>query len=407
MRPGRWLGWSLAAVFLSAFGALLATSDAEPIRAFAAVDFYDYYYAAEAVRSGVDPYDAAWAHARGVADGVPVIEGSNYIYPAWFAAVLTPLTALPPRVAASLWYVLSAVVLLVLLGRLAPAPRQRWLALGLLFPPALFSLFVGQVNIVLLALLVWSWEGRDRRPATAGALLGLAAAIKLTPALLLLVPLFRRRYRFVTAAAFVGLACISLGELAAPGSSAGFLRHVVPDVGVLDVRHAHPANQSISALFLRLFTENDWTVPWINAPELARALSGVVSAALVGVAGWTAWRARAGYASDEARAWAVGIAVLVVVSPLAWEATFVLTLLAMSLLLLNGVRARWLAAAWLLIAAPRALNDFAAHPDSYPFLQHVPPLTSLATLATLFLVAVAATGRRITEPQSGPAPARP
>ena len=65
---------------------------------------------------------------------------------------------------------------------------------------------------------------------------------------------------------------------------------------------------------------------------------------------------------------------------------------------------RWLAVAWLLVAAARALDGFAADPAAYPLLQHVPPLSSLATFGAITLMVVASSRSPQVSHASQPAP---
>ena len=95
---------------------------------------------------------------------------------------------------------LAAVVLRMFLRRLAgPASASLW-AVGWLLPPALLlepvrsTLAYGQVNIVLMALVALDCLAvAPRWPR--GALTGVAAAMKLTPAAFVLFFLLRRDYR--------------------------------------------------------------------------------------------------------------------------------------------------------------------------------------------------------------------
>lgn len=379
-------GWGVAALGLLGYGLFLAMNDAPPVRAYAHVDFYDYYFAADAVRGGADPYDATACDARAAAARVPVIPRSDYIYPAWFAAALVPLTSLPPRAAAALWFAVSAGLLLVTLARLLPFEQRGWAAAGILFPPALFSLFVGQVNVVLLALVAVAWRRRDDRPALAGLALGLAAAIKLSPVLLLALALWRGRRRLATAAATTLLGCLIVGELASPGSTWTYATQVLPSISTLSARHAHPVNQSLAAFFLRHLTPNQWTDPWWRAPQLAAPLSWLAIAALAAAIPLVT-RNRPSGKQREAAEWGATICLMVIASPLAWESTFTLLLLPFALAL-GGGGPRWgIAGSWGLIAAQRGLDDFANHPEVHPFLASVPAASSLALLGALVLYA--------------------
>jgi alpha-1,2-mannosyltransferase len=118
--------------------------------------------------------------------------------------------------------VAMAVTASMLLGALAPGatPRQHVLAAMLLlaWQPVLATVRDGQVSAIVAALLVASWwQLRRGHDAAAGAAVGLAAALKLYP-LLLVAPLALRSRRAgaVAAASAGGLAV--LAACLAPGA---------------------------------------------------------------------------------------------------------------------------------------------------------------------------------------------
>ena len=144
-----------------------------------------------------------------------------FIYPPFAAMVLLPLEALPWTAAWIALYVLSvgslAVTLYVVARRVWPeggrsgalSVASAALPLALLLEPVLETVKFGQVNLVLMALVaVDSLAPRTRWPR--GLLVGVAAAIKLTPAAFVLFFLLRGDRRaavvtVVTAAAATGL----------------------------------------------------------------------------------------------------------------------------------------------------------------------------------------------------------
>jgi alpha-1,2-mannosyltransferase len=144
-----------------------------------------------------------------------------FIYPPFAAMVLLPLELLPWTAAWIALYAVSvasvAVTLFVVARRVWPAGGRPGalsvasaaLPLALLLEPVLETIKFGQVNLVLMALVaVDCLAGRTRWPR--GLLVGVAAAIKLTPAAFVLFFLLRRDLRaaavtVVTAAAATGL----------------------------------------------------------------------------------------------------------------------------------------------------------------------------------------------------------
>jgi alpha-1,2-mannosyltransferase len=73
----------------------------------------------------------------------------------------------------------------------------------LCFAPAVETLYMGQVNAIVLALLLTAiWQSTRERSLTSGFCLSVAIALKSSPAILLLSFLVLRRWRVVTAALF-------------------------------------------------------------------------------------------------------------------------------------------------------------------------------------------------------------
>jgi Glycosyltransferase family 87 len=188
----------------------------------------------------------------------------------------------------------------------------------------------GQVNLVLLALLVGAWaaDRRDRQFA-AGALVGLAAAVKLFPALVLVYFLGSRRWRAVAA---FGISFASVSLLAAGLLGVDIFRIYVQDVMPAFAQYTNnAANASLPGFFNTVFLgTHRLSAPLINwpaAPRVATLASGLVVAALCG---WKSYYARNVVGRDIAFAsCTIG---MMLASPITWGHSFVL--LALPLLLL-------------------------------------------------------------------------
>jgi alpha-1,2-mannosyltransferase len=173
--------------------------------------------------------------------------------------VLAPLALLPMAAAGPLLTVgsiaLAAVVLRLFLRRLAgPVAGSLW-AVGWLLPPALLlepvrsTLAYGQVNIVLMALVTLDCLAvAPRWPR--GALTGLAAAVKLTPAAFVLFFLLRRDYRAAATAAGSFAATTAAGFALAGPDSVRYWTVTVFQTGRIG-GPATAANQSIQAVLAR------------------------------------------------------------------------------------------------------------------------------------------------------------
>jgi alpha-1,2-mannosyltransferase len=156
-----------------------------------------------------------------------------FIYPPFAAMVLMPLVFLPWTAA---WIALFAASLLGLAVTLYVVARRVWpsggrggalslaslaLPAALLLEPVFETFKFGQVNLVLMALVaVDCLAPRTRWPR--GLLVGLAAAIKLTPAAFVLYFLLRRDTRAAVVAVVTAVVATGLGFLVDAGASARY-----------------------------------------------------------------------------------------------------------------------------------------------------------------------------------------
>ncbi|MFJ3779230.1 glycosyltransferase family 87 protein [Streptomyces sp. NPDC090075] len=241
------------------------------------------------------------------------VPGTEYgfTYPPFAAVGMLPmaLVGLPLAIAASLLVNLTALafVLRVLAG---PGWRRwgwyRW-ALALcalaLFEPLRDTFSFGQVNLILLALVLGDCcllrSGRGR---WAGVGIGLAAAIKLTPALFIAMLLIGRRWRAAGVATAVALAATGLAAWTDPKASRFYWTQALWDtsrVGRLD----YVSNQSLQGVLARL-----------GHPD--KPLWAIV--VLLTLAVW-AWRTRRAVAAgDWTAAFALTGLAACLVSPITW-----------------------------------------------------------------------------------------
>ncbi len=160
-------------------------------------------------------YDAAWR----LRDGEALYTGVNgvfYVYPPLLAQIFMPLVgAFSLEALWNGWIVVNIGLLIgtvALLSRRIKSPVMLWLIVPL-FMPIVEAFYVGQVTIILLALLAGAWmAAEDDSPVLAGALLALAAWIKVFPALLIVYFIWKRDWRVVRGAlvAGIGLAVVQV-----------------------------------------------------------------------------------------------------------------------------------------------------------------------------------------------------
>jgi alpha-1,2-mannosyltransferase len=180
----------------------------------------------------------AWLHGRNLYGHLPPTPSGlrlGFTYPPIAAVLLAPLAVIPAAVAGTVitlvTVALVAAVLRLFLRRLAgPAAPAR--ALGWLLPAALFiepvrdTLGFGQVNVILMALVAFdALVATPRWPR--GALTGLAAAVKLTPAAFVLFFLLRRDYRAAGTAALSFAVATAAGFALAGPDSVRYWTHAV------------------------------------------------------------------------------------------------------------------------------------------------------------------------------------
>ncbi len=177
-------------------------------------------------------------HQANTKRGLPTAESIRYSYnlyeptglhrpyPVTFAMFFAPMSYLPLKLLRLLWYLMQILLLLLaafIADRLAsewfPAwPRYRWAMLGLTllwttrFLQRDFS--GGQVNLLTFMLcLVTIYLIHRGHGFAAGAPLGLALMIKLTPLLLVAYLFYRRLWRPALAALTIGIALFALPYL--------------------------------------------------------------------------------------------------------------------------------------------------------------------------------------------------
>jgi alpha-1,2-mannosyltransferase len=246
-------------------------------------DFGVYLAAARDIIHGQPLYSAFLHHPFPDATLRPA-----YIYPPSFALLIAPLGLLPDGVAAAVWTAIEqaslAVAVVVVLRWLRPT---RWAVAALLFATLTFyplwvDVVQGQANLVVLLLVTVGIVGVLRGQPAFGAAIGAAAALKLTPLILIVWLLLDRRFR---AATFVlgGFAILTgAGFLLRVQDTLAYLGQVLPALGR---GTAFYANQSLAGVLDRTTTSNPYTQPWIAMSWGSILLIGV-AAILIGCWWW-------------------------------------------------------------------------------------------------------------------------
>ncbi|MBI3968163.1 MAG: DUF2029 domain-containing protein [Chloroflexi bacterium] len=383
-------------------------------------DFTAYFLASRALSLGLDPYHRETLESLEAAAGLSGPIGP-YLYPPFFALAVSPIAWLDYDFARTLWLAASALALVVglgLIGRetLTLLPVTYWplvAAVLALFPALFDDLIKGQVTSMLLLLFAAALLA-DRRgwSVVAGALVGVAAAIKLSPLLFGLYWLARREWRAAVAAVGV-LAGINVLTVLL----IGFERHEAFLARARESavsQYLLPENAALSGLFGRLLQPSVRTSPIIEAPWLAVGLTTIaVIIVLLSLLALTWFSARSGERRLPLEYGLVLVAMLLV-SPYNHTYTLVLAIPA-ALALLGELRQGdfdWrlfdgLVVALILLAIPPVLmpapllisGDFAmVYPSDSPrLLQIALPAMNTLGLVLLFCLATRLRWRLLQE----------
>jgi alpha-1,2-mannosyltransferase len=324
-----------------------------------------------------------------------------FIYPPIAALLFVPLALIPLWAAQLLWAVLTVAAQQLILVR---AGVRRGLTLGLVnvvlvaaFEPFRTTLGYGQVNTLLMALVVADLlpgAADHRRLLPRGFLLGLAAAIKLTPLAFLVFAALagRRRTALIGSVSFLVLTAI--GVLVLPAESMEFVRKVV--AGDLYGDPVYVGNQSINAVFARLLGTDEAVV------RAGLAVSALIAlAALIAAVRW--WR-------RGQRVLAIGLIGLAtcLASPLSWTHHHVWALLVGLTVLVGGlpgvvrglglVWTGWVAMCPMLAFLPYAGGNEYAYTLGQSVVANLGPLLGAMLVAALLGLSLGGRAGPISEP---------
>jgi hypothetical protein len=349
---GAWLAHAATAVLV---GGLLVTT-LRPARQAALPDFDKAYYEAgrKVLSSPATLYDAE------IVDFVnlPVV-----------ALPFVPLAHLPPTSARLAFNVLGVVAVLLAAGwfsrraGLGAAAQTSVVALLVLNGPLHYSFGLGNLTHVLLPLLLAVFLAeRAGRQASAGALLALAALVKIPLLVLALHFALRARWRALGAfaATLGGAALVSLAWFGFDLNRTWFERCIRPFAGgplaAFNV-------QSVDGFLARLLTQggrHDWSPvavePGYQAVRLA--LLGLLAVPVI----FVCWPRRGARVPDGTLDLSIVLTLALLVSPISWTHYYLFLLLPL-----------WLLAGGWLEAPPgrgwRALTAAAALLVSLPVLE--------------------------------------
>lgn len=290
--------WALAAVFWLRVAILVALT---PRR----IDAESMWEGANAyLHNPSHMYDAAASSLERL-HIIPLAGGLDaFVSPPAVAALGAPVALLPKQIGVQVWTAIDVAAMLLALFILYRTIGSRhrlakplfWLGAGY-FPPVFADLVAGQRGGVLLVGAMASIWLEKHRPAVAGAVGGLAAALKYYPAAMIIGPRPAHRFRYAialgaTAVVVTSLSFIPLG----PGGAISYYQHVL--LPSLASHNTDCAYDSVRTLFTRTVGDEGWTygAGTITLPSplhshgLALFLSYLSALLFAGGAVWAAWR---------------------------------------------------------------------------------------------------------------------
>jgi len=277
--------------------------------------------------------------------GPPGFGGVKFTYPP-FAALL--FAAIPAHLRLPLLEQISSAinVLAVMVAAVATVgalARERGLtvkrglgivlltaAVALMIEPVQRTFYLGQVELVLMALVIWDVCQPDGR-WWKGIGVGIAAGVKMVPLMFIPYLLLTRRFRAAAVASATFAATVAVGFIALPKDSSGWWLHGRFLRGSYDTNILYGGNQSLLALIERLGGTGTHAI-WLAAAAVLVVL-GLGAATLL----------------DRKGHRVLGVAACaltgVLVSPISWDHHWVWVLVATPVFLYYGLEAcgwaRW------------------------------------------------------------------
>ncbi|QGN31843.1 glycosyltransferase 87 family protein [Microlunatus sp. Gsoil 973] len=272
------------------------------------VDLGVYLRAGRALLSGGDPYN--------LGDSLP------FLYPPFAAILAVPLTWVPHTAVQIGWAIAVALTVIAILRRFGLTGWRLSLisaAAVRVVEPINQTIAFGQLGVFLVGLVLLDLVPgprlvplrRGRRWLPEGLLVGLAAAIKLTPGLFFVYLLAIRRFRAAVVAIATMIITAVLALVIAPGPSVTFWSRLAHGDTGLGSSIIYEINQSVLGAATRILG--------YNAIGNGVGLAVSALAAVLGVVVAVAWHRH----GDEAAAVSLcGLATLLA-SPVSWSHHFV------------------------------------------------------------------------------------
>jgi len=325
----KWVAGTAALVLLVASSAGVAPWRDAIVGAFRPPDFAQDIAAARILAANGDPYAANFAAIHAQVLGIPATEGYPYLpHPPLVLVLSWPFARVTFEAAALCWFAGSLACLFVLaivlsgLARsrtsfsLPPLPATLLCFAGLLvWPPVLYNLEKGQFSILIAMLIAMGWVWLSCRGwRAAGVSIGLAAALKLFPALFGVYLAIRHRRSMVwfviTAVAATMPPLLWLGWRAVP-------EFIAQTSGNLSYWDTWPAvTYSLRGLAARALIGSKWSLAVTHAPTVATVTVFVSSIVWIAIAVYATVQHLGRQSSDDL-VFAIWCVLLLPLNPLA------------------------------------------------------------------------------------------
>ncbi|OZD04516.1 hypothetical protein CH275_15060 [Rhodococcus sp. 06-235-1A] len=284
--PRRWPRWAVASsrvvvLIAAAVGVLYHLNGFPGLRAigeYYRLDLDVYRLGGQVFAEGGDLYGQL----------PPIATGTTlpFTYPPIAAAIFSPLSSVSLYAASIAVTAASMLLLLVTvvatLTSLGVRPRAlMWWSAGaafavavLVLEPVTSTLNYGQINIVLMAFVALDCLPK-KTPWPRGMLIGLVAAVKLTPAVFVLFFLLRKDFRSAVVSGLSFAVFTAIGFALTWSDSVKYWTETIVDSDRIG-GPAYPANQSITGVLARLgMDELPRSVLWLALSVVVLAVAAV------------------------------------------------------------------------------------------------------------------------------------
>jgi hypothetical protein len=237
-------------------------------------DFGLYIQAARDINEGRDPYIPP-------ACPCPEVYGTTKVhdqvaYPPLFLEFLIPFALIGDEFTRVSWLILSMALTAVAVAITLAAPKHKVSLISIGIITGIIALshigrsdfYHGQTNYLLMFLITFGlWLRAKNKTIAAGLSIGLAVAIKPFLGLLTCYFLWKRDYKtaFFCVATTIILVLLSFVPLVrSNGISAVYSWRAASSYFASGDMATRPDNLSLHALALRIFSDNLYTIPWVN-----------------------------------------------------------------------------------------------------------------------------------------------